>query len=1082
MGSQIPMISDRTRVIWTAAMEHYFIDLMLDQLHRGNRLGHTFNKQAWTDMMTLLNAKFGTRYDRDTLKSHYSILWKQYNDVKNLLEQNGFYWDDTRKMVIADEHVWDAYIKANPDVQAFRNRALTYFDNLCYIYGYTQADGRYSRSSHDIDLDDDVQVVHTGFEIGSIAPESREPAKKAEWTLAMDQYFIDLMLDQVRKGSTRKHGFSKQAWKEMLILFNAKFCSQYHKRFLRYRYKKLFKYYADLRTLLNQKGFSWDEKRQMIVADDSLWDKYVKAYPHACSYRNRTLLNYQDLELIYAYGTKNGPSVHICQDKNLKDYVFQVKTGEEKEGYSSAGSDGFGAVWTPIMDCYLLDLLLDQALRGNKIGLSFISEAWMEMVTVFNHKFKSHYDVDVLKKRHKHLRWQYNDIKILLEQNGFFWDDMQEMLIAEDYVWDSYVEAHPDAQLYRNKSVPSYHKLCVIYGQESSNGRSGHLADSVDIRSADPDLMIGEDLQFYVDRDCSRTDWTPLMDRHLIDLMLEQVQSGNRIGYTFKNEAWIDMAVSFVERFGLKYDKDLLKVHHKSLEKQYYAMKNLLEHRGFSWDERRQMVTAYGDVWDAYIKEHPDAKSYKTKPTPNYYDLCLIYGNSTSNGMANRFSQDLDCNGHGAKSNNGYCSRTDWTLPMDRYFIDLMLQQVRQGSLIDQKFSKQAWADMVAKFRAEFGSQYSKDVLKSRYINLRKRFIDMKNLLDQSGFCWNEMRQMIVANRDLWDAYVKVYPDAQPYRNRTLPNYNDLFLIYGNANTDMGENHFSQSMETDYAVGVKIGEEDDQYPDNSSSPRIHWTKTMDRCFIDLMLEQVHRGNKIGHRFSDQAWAWIVASFNEQFGFICDREVLEERYFSLMNECNSISNLLSPNCFMWDDIQQTMISDDDVWEAHIKEHPDAVTYEERNLSNYNDLHMIYGNKSSDRRLSSAGVKIENDDNIFRDLCTPAAEFDISEWKKKRKSASSSTRACPRKIKKPMKEIQETPDEMPSLVKTWAGNKEIIGECSSIKSVVDALQAVPGMDDETFLEACQLLEDEKKAKMFVQMDVNQRRKWLIRKLRR
>lgn len=180
---------------------------------------------------------------------------------------------------------------------------------------------------------------------------------------------------------------------------------------------------------------------------------------------------------------------------------------------------------------------------------------------------------------------------------------------------------------------------------------------------------------------------------------------------------------------------------------------------------------------------------------------------------------------------------------------------------------------------------------------------------------------------------------------------------------------------------------------------------------------------------------------------------------------------------------TIDSDEHLYHDNLQEHPDAVIYEERNLSNYSDFPMIYGNKSSDRRLSSAVVKIENDDNIFRDLRTPAAEFDISERKKKRKSASSSTRDCQRKIKKPTKEdIQETLDEVPSVVKTWTGNKEIIEECSSIERVVESLQAVPGMDDEIFLEACQLLEDEKKAKMFVQMDVSQRRNWLIRKLRR
>lgn len=92
----------------------------------------------------------------------------------------------------------------------------------------------------------------------------------------MDQYFIELMLDQLKKGNKSDKTFSKQAWNDMLTFFNAKFCSQYSKNSIKRRYKKLFKYYTDVRSLLKRKEFSWDEEQCMIVADDSAWDKYIK--------------------------------------------------------------------------------------------------------------------------------------------------------------------------------------------------------------------------------------------------------------------------------------------------------------------------------------------------------------------------------------------------------------------------------------------------------------------------------------------------------------------------------------------------------------------------------------------------------------------------------------------------------------------------------------------------------------------------------------------------------------------------------------------------------------------------------------
>ncbi|KAJ6697719.1 MYB/SANT-LIKE DNA-BINDING DOMAIN PROTEIN [Salix purpurea] len=87
------------------------------------------------------------------------------------------------------------------------------------------------------------------------------------------------------------------------------------------------------------------------------------------------------------------------------------------------------------------------------------------MTASFNIKFQSHHDKDVLKNRYKHLRRLYNEIKNLLDNSGFSWDETREMITTKDHIWDAYIKAHPDARSYRVKTVPGYQKLCVIIGQ-----------------------------------------------------------------------------------------------------------------------------------------------------------------------------------------------------------------------------------------------------------------------------------------------------------------------------------------------------------------------------------------------------------------------------------------------------------------------------------------------------------------------------------------------------------------------------------------------------------------------------------------
>lgn len=107
-------------------------------------------------------------------------------------------------------------------------------------------------------------------------------------------------------------------------------------------------------------------------------------------------------------------------------------------------------------------------------------------------------------------------------------------------------------------------------------------------------------------------------------------------------------------------------------------------------------------------------------------------------------------------ANQIYDWRTEWTPSMDRYFIDLMLDQVRKGSMVDWDFTKEAWDEMVARISAEFGFLHDKDVLKNRFMDLRNCFTDMKILLERDGFAWDEVRQMITATDVLWGVCIKV--------------------------------------------------------------------------------------------------------------------------------------------------------------------------------------------------------------------------------------------------------------------------------------------------------------------------------------
>lgn len=69
-------------------MDRCLIDLLFDQVLKGNKIGHALMTHAWNEIIVSFKSKFGSHYEKEVLKSRYKYLRQQYNNVNILLDQS----------------------------------------------------------------------------------------------------------------------------------------------------------------------------------------------------------------------------------------------------------------------------------------------------------------------------------------------------------------------------------------------------------------------------------------------------------------------------------------------------------------------------------------------------------------------------------------------------------------------------------------------------------------------------------------------------------------------------------------------------------------------------------------------------------------------------------------------------------------------------------------------------------------------------------------------------------------------------------------------------------------------------------
>lgn len=135
--------------------------------------------------------------------------------------------------------------------------------------------------------------------------------------------------------------------------------------------------------------------------------------------------------------------------------------------------------------------------------------------------------------------------------------------------------------------------------------------------------------------------WSIEEDAKLVESMVELKRSGNwdgESGSGLKKNYQKEIERILQEKLpgrGLK-EKPHMESRCKLLKKQYYSIYDVRtngELSGFGWDDDRKCVTASPDVWNDYLKSHPDCTFMKNKYFPHYDQLALVWGKDRASGV-----------------------------------------------------------------------------------------------------------------------------------------------------------------------------------------------------------------------------------------------------------------------------------------------------------------------------------------------------------------------------------------------------------------------------------------------------------------
>ena len=121
-------------------------------------------------------------------------------------------------------------------------------------------------------------------------------SSRAQWTPELIAVLLDELITQAALGKQSDNSFKSEVWEGAKNGLNQQCSTKFTTAQIKTMWLNLRPKYVVMKALRQQSGFGWNDLKQTVEAEPSVWDAYLASHPKAKEFQNKPFPLYNKME------------------------------------------------------------------------------------------------------------------------------------------------------------------------------------------------------------------------------------------------------------------------------------------------------------------------------------------------------------------------------------------------------------------------------------------------------------------------------------------------------------------------------------------------------------------------------------------------------------------------------------------------------------------------------------------------------------------------------------------------------------------------------------------------------------------